>query len=311
MQEYEERRARSERLQRKRREEIYQAIPLYRELDHKIADISTEAATKLILGDSQAPVEAESEISEITRKKNELLAQNGFPLDYLEPVYVCPDCKDTGFIRHEKCHCLKQRIIDGMYRRSDFYPKLKEENFDTFSFDYFSGDVLAEMKQIYKIARSFVDRFANDYTNMLFYGSVGNGKTFLSNCIAKALMDQGYSVIYVTALRLFDILNSHVFRSRDPDYDAESYNNLFQCSLLIIDDLGTEGVYSATMVTSSFLEILDERDMAHRSTLISSNLSFDALKEAYEERSFSRLLGNYEVIRFNGPDIRLMKRRQV
>ncbi len=307
---YEACRDRNELLLRRRREEIFEKIPSFREIENQIAELSEAAAEKLLFGDDTAQEKAYEEIAALSEKKLLLLRQAGYPEDYLQPVYTCPDCRDTGYIGNTRCHCLKQKMINVMYDQSQIYPKLREENFDTFSFEYFSGDVLKEMQQIYKISKKFVDEFANTYTNMLFYGSVGNGKTFLSNCIAKALIDRGYSVVYLTALRLFDILNSHVFRRNHPDTDPEAYENLFRCSLLIIDDLGTEGMYSATMVSSSFLEILDERDMTHRSTLITSNLSFDQLKETYEERSFSRLLGNYEIIRFNGDDIRLMKRRQ-
>ena len=293
-----------------RRSHIYKVVPGYKEADDRIADISTEAAIATIEGDEGAKKRAEEEISRLSAEKEALLKAAGFSSDYLDPPYVCPDCKDTGYIGSEKCHCLKQRLIDGVYSRSDIYPKLSEENFDTFSFEYFSGETLKEMQDIYKLAKNFTDTFANTYSNMLFYGNVGSGKTFVSSCIARELINKGYSVIYVTALRLFELLNAHTFRKNTEEYDEDMYDSLFSCSLLIIDDLGTEVLNSATVISSELFQILNERDNSRRSTIISSNLSLEQLKDNYSERSFSRILGGYELIKFNGNDIRLMKRRQ-
>ena len=208
MQEYALRRRRNEDERSARLKEVYLKIPQYRELDNKVADISASAAIESIRGDSQAVYEASKAISGLSEQKKLLLIRAGFPEDYTDLKYACRDCCDTGYIGQRKCHCLKQRLIDLSYRQSDIYPKLMEENFDTFSFDYFSGESLEEMKLIYQIARKFTREFANTYSNMLFYGNVGSGKTFVSNCIARDLIDKGYSVIYLTALRLFEILNS-------------------------------------------------------------------------------------------------------
>ena len=310
MSSYDERRRRNLRLAEERKKEVYEKIPELKRIDDRIADISTEAAIKSIGSGDGSISDPIRSIDELSEKKAALLRQNGYDPAYLLPVWDCPDCKDTGFLNNSRCHCLKQKIIDVMYRQSDIYPKLKEENFDTFSFEYFSEDVLPEMKKIHSLALDFVDSFANSYVNMLFYGNVGSGKTFITNCIAERLINKGYSVIYLTALRLFELLNGHVFRRNGTAYDEDAYNSLFECSLLIIDDLGTEVMNSATFTASELFQILNERDNARRSTIISSNLSLAQLKDNYSERSFSRILGGYELVRFNGGDIRLMKRRQ-
>lgn len=307
---YEERRRKNRRLADARKKEVYERIPKLKEIDEEIADISTQAAIKIIETGDEDDADTLKKIDALSEKKAALMKENGYDPSYLLPVFDCPDCKDTGFVNSARCHCLKQKIIDVMYRQSDIYPKLKEENFDTFSFDYFSGDALLEMKKIRSIALDFVDSFANTYTNMLLYGNVGSGKTFITNCIAERLINRGYSVIYLTALRLFELLNGHVFRKNASSYDEDAYNSLFDCSLLIIDDLGTEVLNSATVTASELFQILNERDNARKSTIISSNLSLQQLKDNYSERSFSRILGGYELVRFTGDDIRLMKRRQ-
>ncbi|MCR5651512.1 MAG: ATP-binding protein [Lachnospiraceae bacterium] len=309
MSSYEDARNRNRALKDERIKQVYEKIPEIREIDNMVADISAAAAIKKIEGGTDT-ADSLKKIDDLSAKKRSLLQQNGFDPSFLNPVFDCPDCEDTGYINGKKCHCLKQKIIDAIYRQSDIYPKLKEENFDTFSFDYFSGETLSEMKKIHAIALNFVDSFAKTYENMLLYGNVGSGKTFITNCIAGRLIEEGYSVIYLTALRLFELINGHVFRKNDSPFDEDAYNSLFDCSLLIIDDLGTEVMNSATVTASELFQILNERGNARKSTIISSNLSLEQLKDNYTERSFSRILGGYELIRFNGDDIRLMKRRQ-
>lgn len=312
MQEYAVRRDEDLRMQRIHRNEVYSTIPECRDIDSSIADISADSVVRELSGgpDSiNAVNNAKNAISELSRKKAALIASAGFPPDYLDIRYVCPDCMDTGYIGTEKCHCLKQRLINEMYRQSNILSRLKEENFDTFSFEYFSGNTLDEMKQIHRASVEFVSQFKEYYRNLLFYGNVGCGKTFLTNCIAKALLDKGFSVVYLTAVQLFDILNAHTFRSaKTPDNSASSYDDLFSCSLLIIDDLGTEILSSA--VSSELFQILNSRDLKKASTIISSNLSLQQLGDNYSERSISRILGNYDIYKFEGEDIRLMKRRK-
>ncbi|MBO4374971.1 MAG: ATP-binding protein [Lachnospiraceae bacterium] len=310
MSSYEEQRRKNRRILDMRKKEVYENIPGLKALDDEIADISTETAIRNITEGPQCISPAVKKINELSEKKALLMREKGYDVSYLKPVYDCPDCRDTGYRNGTKCHCLKQKIIDVMYRQSDIYPKLKEENFDTFSFEYFDGDALLQMKKIRALAEDFVDSFAKNYVNMLFYGNVGSGKTFITNCIAEKLIDRGYSVIYLTALRLFELLNGHIFRRNGSSFDEDAYNSLFDCSLLIIDDLGTEVANSATVTASELFQILNERDNARKSTIISSNLSLEQLKDNYSERSFSRILGGYELIRFNGEDIRLKKRRQ-
>ena len=309
MSSYEEKRRKNRSLSDARKKEVYERIPALKTIDEEIADIGTEAAIKGITEGSSAESSVKR-IDELSAKKTSLIKNAGYDPSYLQPIYDCPDCRDTGFVNGARCHCLKQKIIDVMYRQSDIYPKLREENFDTFSYEYFSGDTLIQMKKIRALAVDFVDTFAKNYVNMLFYGNVGSGKTFITNCIAERLISEGYSVIYLTALRLFELLNGHVFRRSGSVFDEDSYNSLFDCSLLIIDDLGTEVMNSATVTAAELFQILNERDNARKPTIISSNLSLEQLKDNYSERSFSRILGGYELIRFTGEDIRLKKRRQ-
>jgi DNA replication protein DnaC len=117
-------------------------------------------------------------------------------------------------------------------------------------------------------------------------------------------LDSGHSVIYVTAFQLFDIFEKNTFK-KDTDAMA-SHQNIFDCGLLIIDDLGTELANSFT--TSQLFLCLNERILRKKSTIISTNLSMEDLAATYSERICSRIFNSYTLIKLFGDDIRLKKK---
>ncbi len=284
------------------RREVAEKIPEYFEINDRITGIAMECANKVFEGDAGAVSKMNADIDALVARQKELLRKNGFPEDYLEEKYECNDCKDTGYINGtRKCHCLRQAIIRFIYRQSNIEDILQRENFDTLRYDLYTDAECEKMKGIIAKCREFSEKFGSEYRNILLLGNVGVGKTFLTNCMAKAIMDRGYSVIYFTSLRLFDTLSYGNESRRDVQDD------IFTCDLLIIDDLGTETL--SAFVASSLFDILNERDLRRKPTIISTNLSFEELGNRYSERSFSRIFSNYEMLRPDVADIRIRRRR--
>lgn len=291
----------------------YEKLPQLKELHRAISELSIRQARKLIDGDESALAELKVQLKSLSQEAKELLTAGGFPPDYLEPVYSCTDCKDTGYIGNKKCHCFQKAIIDMLYTQSNLKYILQEENFDTFSFSYYStnhidpktgASALANMEKAYMAARDFVATFGKEFHNLFLYGDTGVGKTFLSNCIAKELIDTSHSVIYLSSFELFDTLAKSKFGK---DEAAGQMNeHIFDCELLIIDDLGTELANSFT-VSQLFL-CLNERLLRRKPTIISTNLSLEALVEIYSERTFSRITSNYTMLKLTGDDIRIKKK---
>lgn len=314
MRAYEKKQLENEHLLRKRYEEACSHIPKLVELDDAISSFSLKQAKLLLEGDTSALTELKSEIARLSAQKKELLLAGGFPEDYLEIHYFCPDCKDTGYIGTNKCHCFQKAIVDLLYTQSNLQEVLDEENFSTCSLDYYSSghiDPLTGRSSLEAIqtalhaCHEFVDTFSTDFRNVLLYGDTGVGKTFLSHCIAKELMDQTYSVIYFSASRLFDVLAKSMFGKKDEQED-DSLNYIYNCDLLIIDDLGTE--LSNTFTASQLFQCLNERILRKKSTIISTNLALDDIKRIYSERIFSRISSNYIMLRLTGDDIRIQKK---
>jgi len=308
MREYDEKRIKNHFELTRRKGEVIKLIPEYKEIEDKIADLARESSMRALDGDKSAVENMRATMAQYAQRKKELLAQFDFPEDYLEPVYECKDCMDTGYIDGQKCHCLKQKILRVMYRQSNIEDVLERENFDTLSYDYYDDSEVEQMRAIISKCKEYVERFDDSYENILFYGNVGVGKTFLTNCIAKSLLDSGHSVIYFTSFQLFDTLASYTFHRDDSDEQVLNiHKDIFDCDLLIIDDLGTENTNS--FVTSQMFLILNERDMRKKSTIISTNLSLEKLNDSYTERSFSRIFGNYRIIKPDIADIRIKKKR--
>ena len=303
--EYEEKLNTSRHALEKRKQEIYGSIPEYAALENSAAELSVEYTRKIIDGVPGARQQLSAAISEISQKKKALLQAHRYPSDYLEQTYECPDCKDTGYIGSVKCHCFEQRIIDLLYSQSNIRDVLQKENFQTLSYRYFAGDTLVAYKKTVDVCLAFVDRFDTEYKNLLFTGTVGSGKSFLSNCIAKALLDTAHSVIYFSAIDLFDTLSKNVF-DKNKENLYSFYDDLYNCDLVIVDDLGTE--LPNAFVNSYFFALLNERNARSKSTLISTNLNLQEIEMRYSDRTFSRLISGYDICQFTCPDIRIQKK---
>lgn len=314
MRTYEQRQLDNEYRLRMRYEKVYSLIPELEEVDHSISSLSIQKAGLLLDGDETALSTLKEEVELLSEKKKALLVSRGFPSDYLELHYSCPDCKDTGYIGSRKCHCFKRAIIDLLYTQSNLRDILEKENFSTCSLDYYSSNhidpltgrsSLEAMQTALKVCHEFTDTFSGEFHNILLYGDTGVGKTFLSHCIAKELMDASYSVIYFTASQLFDQFADTRF-GRKNDSSSETSEHIYDCDLLIIDDLGTE--LSNSFTTSQLFVCLNERILRQKSTIISTNLALEEIKSIYSERIFSRISSNYTILRLTGDDIRIQKK---
>ncbi|SER87155.1 ATP-binding protein [Lachnobacterium bovis] len=296
-----------------RQKEVYLKIPELQEIDNAVSTASIDAAKKRLNGDTTAVAKLKEQIQTYKNKRAELLRNHSYPHDYLEIKYNCDDCKDTGFINGKQCHCFKQKVIDLVYSQSNIKESIANDNFSNFSMDFYSDEhidrstnmsSLTLAKIAYQRSLQFVSEFNNIHPNILFYGNTGVGKTFLSNCIAEKLLQTGHSVLYFTSFQLFEILSAGVFSKNS---DAISTNkSIFDCDLLIIDDLGTELTNSFT--NSQLFLCVNERLLRQKSTIISTNLSPKQLLDTYSERTFSRLINNYSVLKLIGEDIRMKKR---
>lgn len=254
----------------------------------------------------------------LQRERAELLVGAGYPYDYLDEKPACPACQDSGFLPGgEACRCLLAYYAREQNRRLSRLLDLGSQSFDTFSFDWYSGQVwdqygrspLENMEMIREICGNYAHTFGPRSGNMLFTGAPGLGKTFLSACIAREVSDLGFSVVYDTASHVFQRFECEKFgRESEPEESAQAdVRRYLQCDLLIMDDLGTE--MRTDFVQAAFYRIVNDRLLHRRKTVLSTNLTLEDIARRYGDAVLSRLQGEYQTLVFFGDDIRLLKRR--
>ena len=314
----EEIRSENRREENRRRQEIAARIPEINDIEAQLRRHMAELVG-LALGEKGRSAEVlEEENLALQAKRAALLRANGYPEDYLAPIYTCPLCHDTGWHDDALCTCLERLYKQELTR--DLAPLLRrgEETFDAFRLDYYSPVAPAEgqrapreqMRTVLAVCRAWAERFGESSPNLLFTGAPGLGKTFLSAAIARVVAENGASVAYDTVSGILSAFERERF-SRDTDEQADAASRvrqLMSCDLLILDDLGTE--MPTTFTQSALYTLLDGRLRAGKKTIISTNLGRDDIAERYGAALSSRLGGEYEWLEFLGRDIRAQRKER-
>ena len=321
---YEKKRLLAEKDLEFRKNKLYSENIRLQEIDDELSKLGISSAKSLIMSNSAEVLnELNNKISLLKNEKAEIIKNLNLPKDYLKPNYECKLCNDTGYIQENynsiMCNCLKQKIFNIEYNKSNI-ANLEKQNFDNFSFEKYSDKIDKEkynseisprenINLIKNICLKFIENFDNpEEKNLLFTGNTGLGKTFLSSCIAKEMIDIGKTVLYQTAPIMLDTIIDYKFNKNNSS--DITYKNILDVDLLIIDDLGTESLNNVKF--SELFNIINTRLLNQNNkclkTIISTNLNLAILNKTYGERITSRLIGNYNICRFFGEDIRFMNK---
>lgn len=312
--EFKAKKAEREQLINNRRSLLYSEIPELHELDKEIAAVSFSVFRKVTEG--YDPAAAAKEIHEksvsLTEKRDGLIKKAGYSKDFLNPPYDCVLCRDEGFVDSGYCECFKKKLIAAVFSESNL-ASLSDNTFDRFDLSWYpeegeNGEASPRktMERVYATCKSFAESFNETDDNLFLTGPSGLGKTFLSSCIANHLIKEGVSVIYQSAGVVFSLLDRVKFSKNAEEADLYTAKRLTDCELLILDDLGTEFVTEFSV--SELFRILNTRLLTGKKTVISTNLSLSDVKKVYSERTFSRIMGSFVLLKFAGKDIRFMKK---
>lgn len=287
--------------------EVYDRCPEIMDIDKELSHVGLD-----IFGATMQGKEGLEKRLQALRERNEelqarrasLLCDLGYDATYTDLKYDCPLCQDTGYQGVKMCSCLKSALTMKGYESSGIINLLGSQSFESFSLDVYPQECRDIMKRNYKRLHRFADNFDTTKDFLLLVGGTGLGKTHLSTSVAKSLIDSGYDVVYEIAQNIFSDFDTDRFRDRYSDSELLSEKYL-DCDLLIIDDLGTEIVTSYTV--SYLYNIINTRINKKLPIIISTNLSAKEIKNMYHERITSRLFGEFNIVKFDGTDIRQQK----
>ena len=292
----------------------YARVPRIQEIDIQLRRTMAQAAQAAFLqgGDGRELLEkARLENLELQQERA-ILAMENFEEGYLDDSPICDKCGGSGYIGSNMCVCLTELCRQEQKKEVSVLSGSREA-FNQFRLDYYPDRIDPKygasprtiMERNLKICRTYALTFAPSAGNLLFVGGTGLGKTFLSACIARAVADRGYSVVYESAGHLFGKLEQAKFSpSEEARREAARFTD---CDLLILDDLGTE--MPGQFVTAAFYTLLNDRILAGKPMVISTNLNIDEAARRYSPQIASRLQGSFQGLTFVGEDIRILKNR--
>ena len=295
-------------------DEAYARVPRIREIDMLLRSSMAQAARAAFLAGSDG-AEQLAQVRQrnlaLQRERAELAAAH-FEEGFLDETPICTRCGGTGYLGSAMCECLEELCRQEQKKELTLLSGSRD-SFGQFRLDYYpdrldphlGASPRTIMEKNFQKCRRYAAAFGPHAENLLFIGGTGLGKTYLSACIARAVTDRGYSVVYESAGTLFTKLERRKYGpTEDILRDTDRYP---ACDLLILDDLGTE--MTTAFVVSALYTLVNDRLMAGRPMVISTNLNVDELTRRYSPQIASRLHGAFTRLTFVGEDIRVMKNR--
>lgn len=289
--------------------EIRMNIPEIDEIQGQLGEVGCEI-TQLFFTkqDTQSKVEELRQRSKaLVAKRGEILKANGYSEDAMKPKFTCDACEDKGTVDGRMCKCHKQVLKDLMRQEISKKAPLDKCTFENFSLEFYDNKVgentinpYERAEKIFNTARKYAQNFTLNSKNLLFVGGTGLGKTHLSLAILNAVINRGYNVCYGTSQNICMDLQSEQFgRVDNIEYTK---NQVLNCDLLVLDDLGTEPEtqYSIAIIYN----IINTRILSGKPTIISTNFNISALEKKYDKRITSRITGEYIPMYIFGNDIR-------
>lgn len=297
----------------------YEKVPELRTLERELRTLVTSAAVYALQHGQDAGTVIDGLAArslELQERRRQLLLGAGLPVDYIDEIYSCKLCQDSGYHDGAMCVCLQRLYQEEVRKSLSSLLKLGDERFENFDLGFYS-DVADEqtgvsprnrMRVIRDYCQLYAEKFDVGADNLLLQGGTGLGKTFLSACIAREVAEKGFSVAYETAVACVSVFETQKFGRGSDDWDAanEQVRRYLGCDLMILDDLGTE--MAGGFSTTALYTLINTRLTEGKTTIISTNLTDEELRRRYTGQIASRLEGEYQNLKFLGSDIRKIKK---
>jgi DNA replication protein DnaC len=294
--------------------QLYGKIPRLAEIERELALTGVSAAREILAagGDTAGRIDRlRRQNFALQAERAELLVSNGYPQGILAVNYFCQKCRDTGYVGESICECLRTLLREEACKVANAGSPLPLFTFDTFDLGYYPDtsdgkydfNVRWHMEKVFSHCKSYAADFKHADTSLLLLGKTGLGKIHLALSIANAVIEQGFGVIYDTAQNIFTRMEEEYFGRSEKKYTF----SVFDCDLLILDELPD---FASPFAINNLYNIINTRMLRNRPIIVSTNLTENELASRYGERIFSRLIGQFTLVKFFGGDIRQLKLRR-
>ena len=186
--EYEQKRIKANLLSEQTKNNLYKKYPRLEEIEKSINSLSLNKIKSILSSNYNNTNNIDSDIKMLQAEKEQILKKANISISSLSPIYECNLCNDTGYINNGyktiMCNCLKQKIFDIEYNKSNI-GNIEYENFSSFSLDFYSDEInpskygleispKENIKKIKNISENFIKNFNNpNEKNLLFTGDTG------------------------------------------------------------------------------------------------------------------------------------------
>lgn len=296
-----------------KKQEIHNALPEVEALTDKITQLGADRALATLNKDFNSAEKFSQEMAKVRARRSALLASGGYTEKDLELQHFCQLCKDTGYVNGVVCQCIKDEMAKVRQKQLTALSPAPKADFADINPEYYPKEAIdlpngtkivpyQHMPRIIEYCKEYANNFTPDATSLIMVGGAGLGKTHMACSIAKVVMEKGYSVMYSSSQSLF----TKIEQSRYTDDNL--VEDILNCDLFILDDLGAENITSYT--NSVLYNIVNTRMISNKPCIYTSNITRQAdLQKRYGEKIASRLLGSCTRLYFYGKDIRILKNR--
>lgn len=206
-----------------------------------------------------------------TRKEREIIWFDGKP----KKVPVMCKCRAEGE-RLKKEQMQKEEEMRSIQRA-----KISSMMDDTFRTACFANYQIRNGNERHlKVAKKYCIEFSKMYERnqgLLFWGTVGTGKSYTAACIANYFLEANTSVVMTSFVRILQEMQGF-----DREREEVFTNKLNSVKLLIIDDLGAER--STDYALEKVYGIIDNRYRAKKPLILTTNLTLQQMQEATDIR---------------------------
>jgi DNA replication protein DnaC len=214
-------------------------------------------------------------------------------------------CREEEYKRGKEIEASTERRLklERLMQYSLMDHKFRECTFENFNID-------SQNEKLYKMAVKYCDKWPEmkrQNVGFLFWGAPGNGKSYLSFCIANRLLQNFVPVIAISSIGILNRIKQ-TYNNHGKEGEVEVINSLKNASLLVLDDLGAEN--DTDWSKEKLYEIIDSRIRDQKPMIVTTNLTPDQLRkkltgEDNVARTYDRLVEMCCPIEVKGPSRRV------